>query len=378
MKEKENSKKGTLLTLIILAFSFTVGLISIYYVNILLGDKYFYDSYHILDIMQFGFLAEDKSFNSTANFYNLINIFHTYDWVVWSCIINLISIPLIILIYIKRETILTKQLFFWIISSLVLLEIYVLHISKEWVNFLISIIIIKLLTMHSRIKYLYIVTIAGLTGYYFRSYFILIPLIFISVKALRTISFKKKLLCLLIILISIIFILPNSSFDQIFSQREILNLDRLGQIDAQTLINDIIPNINSNRILSLMNYFINIFRLLLPVEILFIGIKVVYFAFAIFILYNTKAIFSNINNYAALDDIEQDIVLWTIAIILVHALFEPDFGSYIRHLISYYVFLHANVVIFMKYRGNRITKSHRVVKRGMTTGLRSPTPKGSD
>jgi hypothetical protein len=125
-----------------------------------------------------------------------------------------------------------------------------------------------------------------------------------------------------------VFILQFISRDNYISilyARLEINIQREAIVDASTMINDLLGP-NTNYIMFIGNYIINIFRVMVPVELLLKSIKYIPFiVYQIFITYQIIKSCTKINDNS---------ILWiitTISFMMISVIFEPDFGSFIRH-----------------------------------------------
>ena len=67
----------------------------------LLPDKYFYDSRHIMGLMNGNYIA-DKAYNYTAKFFDTINIFHFSTLLEWAIFLSIIFTTIIFFFLIKH------------------------------------------------------------------------------------------------------------------------------------------------------------------------------------------------------------------------------------------------------------------------------------
>ena len=96
----------------------------------ILPEKYFYDSYKILKIMNCGLIA-DKTYMVTAKIFNFINIFRLNELSEWSILFGVIFNILFFLILLFRNKSYKTSQYIFIYASIVLLNIYVFNLSKE-------------------------------------------------------------------------------------------------------------------------------------------------------------------------------------------------------------------------------------------------------
>ncbi len=320
----------------------------------LFDEKYFYDSNKILYLMKSGINLNDKAFDFSAKFYNFLNIFGVYDWGLWALILNFITIPIILLSisFIKPKRI-NVLLIVWLLTSLTLLQIYVTHISKEWITFLFSLIILIILKKNQgKILFISLAILAFLYSYFFRTYFALIFLYFCVFYVF--LNYRKSRFWLIFILMLILALIPNRYLFDVFYIRQDINYFRVNSTDAQTMILDVF--VSNNNFIMLINYLLCILRILFPLEIIFISFNIKYMIFIMYILLNSYIIFFNLKNYKKLSRNQQNNLIFLLSILFVHGIFEPDFGSYIRHLISYFFILYFNILTYIDFKSLKSNK----------------------
>jgi len=172
-------------------------------------------------------------------------------------------------------------------------------------------------------------------GLYFRSYYLIVVLIF-DLFYFYFIWFKKckhKILKISIFIIIGLFavqvFLP-VQFNILINIRQWLNANSGADAsDRITAINDLIPSDN-NVILFIINYLINLFRICFPFELLIKG-NLLYYSFFVFQLFNIVIIIKCLFNYEQSSFKEKVVLLIIVSYYLVLVLFEPDFGSLVRH-----------------------------------------------
>ena len=131
-----------------------------------------------------------------------------------------------------------------------------------------------------------------------------------------------------------------------------LNASRLDSVDAITQINDIFYS--NNLLTYTLNYFINLVRVLFPIELIVKGIK--YMPFVIFQVYLSVNILKKLKNIKYRNKTMKILMSIIVSYILVANLYEPDFGSFIRHEVALY-FIIISIVLFdcRRFRVNNKT-----------------------
>lgn len=323
------------------------GCLMIFYISILvkffqytiLPPKYFYDSKGILSYMNGNYIA-DKSYNFTAKLFDIINIFKFDELIEWSILLSIIFTTILFFYLIKNNKYNLKQYIF-IYSSIALLNIYVFNLSKDMIQFCFF-LIIYIIILNKRLKNKTKIFLISIVLIYeainFRFYYIIMATLIIIVyflysKFMGNKEINKSYLINILIFTIIIFfievfivkIISLESYNQIINARSSVNNTRIGSLDAETMINDVFGT-NTYYIKFILNYIVNIIRLMLPIELILKGVKYIPFViYQLFITINLLNLGKKLTNNNIL------IFATIVSFIMISAIFEPDFGSFIRH-----------------------------------------------
>lgn len=343
MKTKPLTKNKLLLAF----FVFPLTILAKFIQFTFLPKKYFYDSGHILAVMN-GSSLTDKSYSFTANFYNSINILKLTTIFQWSILLSLIAAIILFFYLLKTKRSFAAKEYIFIYVTIFLLNIYVFNLSKEVIQILIFALCVLVINS-SRIKdiKIKIAIISGifvLESIYFRIYYLilatLVPIIYFFVKNDRKIKPIRAILMVLAIFLLEAFvtslILPDG-YSQIITARSSVNDMRLqlGDKDANTMILEVFGQ-NNNFFTFSVNYILDFFRLVLPVELFAKGIK--YSIFAVYQIVITYIIVASLKNNRK--DTRKLLALSAIiGFMMISAIFEPDFGSFVRHQTCIYPFM---------------------------------------
>lgn len=300
------------LILLILGFVLTYNLENIF------SEKYFYDSLRILKMIEMNnfHIRSGDSYGLAAYIFSFMPLKSLQSY---NICIYLVFIIWFIKIILKTPR--TLGLYILNFIFIFLSIIYLLRPGKE----ILQLIILALCYIFR--KYTPFFLIVG--GIIFRHYLILQAGIYIGVWILVNKKNKKKWLVLfLIIFIFLNIIFPKLMF-MIFSVRDFTNKYRIDSLDAKTIILNIF---NGNSIIIYyINYLINFIRILFPIELFFKGLRYLpYIFFQIWFsikLWNWRKMLKN----------EYTILLYSY--IFVSVIFEPDFGSFLRHSVPYLIFI---------------------------------------
>ena len=339
--KKHKTKILLIFTIIVLAILSKVLLFNF------LGYKYYADSKTIVNFINSGTIIEDKSFGFTVKFFKLMNIFKFTTIYEWSIFLFIIFNLFMLLFLIKRKDKYSLIEYLFIICSIVLLNIYVFNISKDIIQFIIFGIIYLIFTnlkINLNIKAILTFIIFLLEGLFFREYYAIIGMLFIFLYLVYLFFTKKKLnknigikllgisIITLFFGIIIIRLISYNKYLDFINARYYVNFYESGREDTVTIINNLLGYGNSY-FKFILNYLINFIRLNLPLELLFKGIKYIPFViFQLFISFNIYKILKKVNKNNIL------IISLIISYLLVAIVFEPDFGSFIRHQSAFIIF----------------------------------------
>lgn len=282
-------------------------------------SKYFFDSFHIIRLINYNlYHTVDQSYEVTARIFSMLGLksLDEYNLILYF-IFLIFFIPYLYKYYNKKFYISFLNIIYVFLAS-----IYLIRPGKEFLQFLILVFCFKWT------KYSWLFLIIG--GLVFRKYLILQGLIFLAIVVYKNTSRKnkKKLKIIYIIGIVVVSILFKGIVSEILGVRMAVNQWRENSLYAVTIINDIFK---SREILYLyLNYFINTLRLLFPLELLIKNIK--YLPYVIFQLWFTKKLYNwrFRRNYK---------VYLFYSFIIVSGFFEPDYGSFLRHTVPYFIFI---------------------------------------
>ena len=333
MKKLTITKSNLILCLILF---FETCIIKIIQYTIL-PDKYFYDSRKILAIMN-GSALTDKGYSFTANFFKKINIFGFYDIKQWSIAISIVFLIFFIVFFSKRRFNFIE--FVYIIIAYALLNIYVFNLSKDIIQLFFFIIVYFICSNQKYSNKKKIIIVSGIfiiESLFFRTYYFIIGILTIGLYYIYCIFFENEkiqnkkrtgfiVIISFILFMFMIFILQKISSENymlIINARSSSNIYR-DSTDAVTMINDIFKN--TNYFFFVINYIINTVRIMFPIELIVKGIK--YLPFIILQIFFSGVLLKNLIHVKK----EKSIYIFAVmAFTMVSIIYEPDFGSVIRH-----------------------------------------------
>jgi hypothetical protein len=317
-----------------------------------LPDKYFYDSTSILNMVNGDtqeYLQRDSTYRATADFYRVMNVLGFDTLQQWSIALSIIGCLMLMPIVLRLPNLCLLDTLLCL-TSIALLNIYVFSISKDMIQFIVFYCIAAILNMSNRrpvlaasSAFLLLITEA----IFYRSYYLLVAIVFILV-VLMLLKIRSKggktkstlragfwfifevVLIVLVMLVSMKVIAPNL-YDQLVSVRDETGLSRVGSTDAQTVIINLFPG--DGIFVSLVNWFVNGLRMMIPIELFFKGKS--YILFIVFQLLIVRLYVRNLGDYGGSVRNARffGFCLFT-AYVVVSFFFEPDFGSWVRHEVA--------------------------------------------
>lgn len=351
---RESNKKT------IIALLPAVYLAAKYLVLKILPSKYFYDSINIMQMLDDNtyYSTRDKSYQFAASIFSKLGFLRLTSINEWHILLGMIFTAVFMLLILDAREPDNKESVY-LMAAFGLLEIYVFTISKELCQFIIYclIIISYRLLSHNKVPLVIFTTlILILEGITFRTYYVLIALLFTSITTLLHTSKtggeneeKKTLISIIALLTGLIFIVMIGSFFfaksyylQLATVRMSTNGFRIDSADARTIIDNLYrPDaVVNSPIVLYINYIINALRMLFPLELLTKG--PIYVPFCIYQLATTYYMIRALAN--ALDTGNWELCFFLaiyLAYFSVSVMFEPDFGSWVRHDVSTFpVLLH--------------------------------------
>ena len=307
-----------------------------------LPKKYFLDSRKIL-----GMLLYDRSYDSAYNFvasiYRKLNFFKLTSLEEWALIVALVMIPLI-LIWWYRCRIHGRIQEFFLITTMAFSSIYTFGLTKDLIQFVIFLAIAMILhakRLSERQKVWLTAGVLLIESFCFRKYFLLITLMFVAIWKIHRIvtgrwqksifNYSMFIVCIFGVLLGgilVVSLVDKKSFYDIALARHLANDYRMGSTDAQTMILEPF-GISSNMAKFSLNYLVNFARLSLPIELVWHGVKY-WFALIYILLLNIRLwhVELRMGGHAVL------VGHLVLAFVMVSAIFEPDFGSWLRHCVA--------------------------------------------
>lgn len=319
----------------------------------IIPDKFFYDGNKILLLINDPFISSDKSYNFTAFIYRIINLQSMNEWIFLLFMSNFF-IYICLFPFNKMEKINIYGISF-LFLELLFITMFMTHLGKESIQFLIYSSCYLILLKCKKNTNLYCSIILLTMSILFRSYLgmvlgVYLSLLIISETLVDRKLRKLKILSILVLIIFMLFsikILKNDLYFKLVNIRYITNNHRIGDIDAQSMILDLIKNPTYSPIIYIINCGINFFRTMFPLELLK---KIKYFPYIYFQLYLSLVLLRKsmilFNKKLTLKN--RRIICFTLTYYFIASIFEPDFGSALRHQMPIISFI--NYICFVKIK----------------------------
>ena len=221
----------------------------------------------------------------------------------------------------------------FILMSIAVLNIFNFCLAKEPIQMLYFFIMYAVIKskMTSKQKFIGCFLVFMLCFMTFRNYYILMAVFMIFIYyIINMFSKKMKKTSVIIIILSIyvcIFALMNTT--KIVSPKDYAELIRVrtrtssANSDIRVLFN------SSNLLIYSLDYILVLIRILIPAELLTLGPK--YFIYAVYQIMVTILLINNLKNINTINANSKLALYIVIAFTMGSALFEPDFGSWVRH-----------------------------------------------
>ena len=310
--------------------------------ELFLPEKYFYDSDRINLMVQdpdSKFAWNTGSYKVAADFFRKINVFDFTERIQWSILLGVVLTIATIILFKKCEGLDTKQIIFGSMC-VALCNIYVFNISKDALQFGIFILIFIVVSIKKLPIWIKALA-AGLLLYWesnvYKSYYIIMAFFFMVIFiAFSIIRVKKKRLRWFQYLVVVVGLFA-MVYVFLFSARALFPKDYDDIMDARnysnqqgqtTVIQEPFEH-NGNLNIFFTDYMIDSVRMMFPFELVQIGaFYVPFFAFQVFLLFY---LVRGIKYMDELDDKSFIGLCIYLAYFLGSVLFEPDFGSFVRH-----------------------------------------------
>lgn len=305
----------------------------------ILPGKYFFDSWRMVSMLtEQDFMVAWSGYETTVDFYRAINIFDFTSIEQWSITLGLVMTPMMMVVISRTKEMEIRETVF-VLMAAGLLNIYVFGITKEMIQILFFFaiyIIISLPIKNTFIKLLGCAAIFYWESTFYRGYYIIMAAMTIAIyfiilwlRKSEKISKKKVFMAIVFCFVTIFVMFYVSKFVMPEDFQEAINVR---DISANEGANTVILNpieVNGNYGIFMFDYVIAAVRMMFPIELL---IKSP--IYAPFVLYQFFILYYFIKALKNLKQLENDMVVAIscfTAYLFGSFVFEPDFGSWVRH-----------------------------------------------
>ncbi|MGV3345105.1 hypothetical protein ACGVWS_04920 [Enterobacteriaceae bacterium LUAb1] len=329
-------------TLVLLLILLMVMIVFAMIKEVIMPKYFFSDQITIFNIMKFTYRFQPgSSYVSTAYFYKLLGFERSSVFFALLSAILIMATYLFILVKVKGSelTILDLGVFlFFVFLSVVNLTWQ----SKDFIVFLVMLPV--LITFATPRIGLAVWTLGALLfAYYFRTYWFLFVIEFYGLLlASRFVTSVKMMvmLCLfsMLVLAIVVQIVLGVDVDSFRTSVNEIRLDREGD-GSNTLITPWVPG--GNPLLGWINISITWFTFFFPLPLILM-LKPYYLIISLFIIMMFTRIWAMMRNLLQCPKEYPLLLTFSLMIIaftVIQSMFEPDYGSYLRHLGPLYPFM---------------------------------------
>ncbi len=330
-------------SIVFFAIGITFCAIIAFFKESIFPEKYFFDSLTLQYAIEHPVRERlDPSFSNTAKFYR---IFHIDKYVV-APLLALIAYFFVIFKLFKNYSIKGISFFAYILIIMysAIAMVYLATFSKDLLLFLIIVVPFVYFEKRFLIFWSFFVIVYA---YFFRNYWFITIALFWFMK-LFIINKPKRL----IFFIPLFYLAVNFVYNYVFGVpismiREIANIDR--DLDSgQTVIKTFIQG--DNVLAITLNNIVTLLFLVIPIPLLLLGrpfYVILTFIITIFFYNFLKFYFKEhkLKEY-------ENVFSFVISFMIVQSLFEPDYGSFVRHLSPLYPFIFLCIAKNTKWKQN--------------------------
>lgn len=282
-----------------------------------------------------------------SGFYGFINLVlpvPSFDVEHWDILLALVGATMLIAfaLWVSRIPVLTMGNALFFLAASALCAMYIFMLSKDCIQafifFAAFLFIYKLSSINASLCLT--IVVFALEGFTWRPYFYIVAcfimVFFIGIGQLTkeevtrqraAVYFMLLLFALLVFSFALQFVSP-SNYSEIVDQHGV-DREIYTSVVAASGIKSVIPVTSSSPVpLFVLNWVINTFRLLFPIELFSMGAY--YIPFALYQLYISCSLLRTLSKGIANNRVLLCISVY-LAFVLASGAFEPDFGSWVRH-----------------------------------------------
>lgn len=306
----------------------------------LLPIRYFFDGERMVGMMTGeGSMQAWSGYQTTVDIYEKVNFLGFTTVEQWSIFMGIVMTPIAIWMISKAKEMELRESIF-ALMAIGLLNIYVFGISKEAVQIVFFFFIYIIIKLPIRTTFIKVIGCAGIfywESLFFRSYYIIMSVMSVALYFLMSFLKKKDnkirkgkvvMAIILSIVLIFIFLYVGGLIDQSEYHKALSVRDSHNASGANTAIFNPIE-VNGNYSIFMFDYIIAAIRMMLPIELLVKSpIYTPFVVYQGFILYYYVRALKKLKR---IDDSVVVVVSCFSAYLLGSFIFEPDFGSWVRH-----------------------------------------------
>jgi hypothetical protein len=320
--------------------AYVLGLLVVLGLDLVLPDKYFYDSVRLSDIVWEGGGGWNNSFVSTAELYRILSFGYVAPR--WGVGLVNYTIAVVVMRWVYQAS--SRQwargpmvlALVWLMVTAVYLGMY----SKEIFTFLLSAGVVWYCQSRKFTLLAVLTLLFMLYGVFVRKYWLLIGCECVLFYAIYSLPFRliTRGVITTLVLITVSFLFNELQGHYITDIRGFMVTGRIGDVDSKTIVFNFFTNVSPLH--DVANNFLGWLRFLVPVTaIRFGGIQHVAFglwqtfnsALLAFMLWRIGVLKSRGKEFNSVVRNIRLAVSYLFAFTYVHAAFDGDFGTYLRH-----------------------------------------------
>jgi hypothetical protein len=290
------------------------------------------------------FSASSATSDNVVFLYKFLTFFGPNTYNEFEVLITVVFNLLLFALLLRLKDEISLALFIFSLVSIALLNMFSFTLGKEPVQMLLFaclFYILKVGVYKEKRAVLIIVSIVAIFVLFLRAYYVYLIVFFLTMQSVT--SLKKELgsarWIIMLALSAFVFfcVLKISAIfaPDVYSTLQYLRSAR--RVDTHAWNTAIQPFFSSSGVtdISLTLEFIGVvFRLLMPLELITVSTRVSVFLKIMFILYQlfvTVVVFVNMKRFNCLPKEKRTALNLFLAFLMMSAVFEPDFGSFVRH-----------------------------------------------
>ena len=303
----------------------------------LLPERYSYDGRFIEAIAQGRpYVVPDRSYENTAAFYAALGLAHAPEIV---SLLGPITMGVAVILLLSRKQLgVSVPMLFLGALAIALAAVYMSWYSKDFIA-LIGVSVVALL-LQRRVNELIVVLPLAIYAILFREHWMIVVAVFIVLTALdrfRPLT-GRAIILVVIMLVAVLELFYSATAGESLSEVRLgLNENRVGAPDAASMITQAIPG--SGAVSSIANTLIAMVSLIVPVPLLLTRSTLHALSAALIVLIWALIFRARRGHQREIEgrmprSPQRMAFLMLIAFLVLFAVAEPDYGSYLRHFSS--------------------------------------------